>query len=248
MKAQIRVAALTAGIAVFGAVTPGSAAADVSVSTGTPAIPAGGYALGVGGDDLSQSVSVRLTASNFVISSSDTVVVGDGCVLTSLTAARCVRTGRTMAADMGAGADVLQLTGKTKAYVGLGEGNDGFTGGTGPDGVFGNGGNDLQVGREGDDGLNGGAGDDTLVGGRGDDILRGDDRDFGNVGSDVFSGGAGNDKLIAHDKVADEAIDCGPGRHDRAFVDRIDPKPRNCERVFYRKPPSRFAGVVKSAP
>lgn len=68
-------------------------------------------------------------------------------------------------------------------------------------------------GDAGNDLLKGNGGDDTLVGGKGRDKLL---------------GGAGADILDAKDGTKDKRIDCGPGKGERAFVDRVDPKPISC--------------------
>jgi len=46
----------------------------------------------------------------------------------------------------------------------------------------------------------------------------------------VLNGGPGNDTIHANDGKHD-AIDCGKGKHDKAFVDSHD-SVKNCESVF----------------
>ncbi|HYU62106.1 MAG TPA: CocE/NonD family hydrolase [Solirubrobacterales bacterium] len=78
----------------------------------------------------------------------------------------------------------------------------------------------------------GGAGDDDLEGLSGDDCLSGedgDDRLDGGDGRDSLDGGPGADRLAARDGERDR-VRCGPGRGDRAKVDRRD-RVRGCERV-----------------
>jgi len=75
--------------------------------------------------------------------------------------------------------------------------------------------------------LNGGRGDDRITGGPGADRI------IGGRGQDLARGGAGNDTLNMRDGSRDVRIDCGAGT-DRAILDRIDPRPRNCERVSRR--------------
>jgi Ca2+-binding RTX toxin-like protein len=94
------------------------------------------------------------------------------------------------------------------------------------DALFGDGGNDRISGRRGPDSLAGGAGADVLIGGN-----QATNDDFGAGVDDTFQGGPGNDKLIADHDDRDQFISCGPGRRDKAFIDRIDPRPRRCEIV-----------------
>jgi Ca2+-binding RTX toxin-like protein len=105
---------------------------------------------------------------------------------------------------------------------------------------------DMPYGGRGDDFLLGWRGPDFLSGGPDDDVLRGGYAvtfpfdDFG-LSADTLRGGRGNDYLDAttHEfgqnnpptPERDLVIDCGPGKHDRARIDKIDPKPRGCESV-----------------
>ena len=109
---------------------------------------------------------------------------------------------------------------------------DRILGRQGSDRLDGRGGDDCLVGGTGNDRLRGGAGDDSLSGGAGRDLLGGGaGADWLNGGRhrDVLAGGAGNDRIRANDGVR-EAVDCGPGRRDVAWVDRLD-RVRRCERV-----------------
>jgi RTX calcium-binding nonapeptide repeat (4 copies) len=104
---------------------------------------------------------------------------------------------------------------------------------------------DVLNGGRGDDYLLGWRGPDFLSGGRGDDVLRGGYgaavRDDHGPSADSLRGGPGADYLDAttHEfgpnnpptPERDLVIDCGPGKRDRARIDRIDPKPRGCESV-----------------
>jgi hypothetical protein len=96
---------------------------------------------------------------------------------------------------------------------------------------------DELTGDAGNDHLDGGKGPDHLTGGRGKDILIGGPAGTGNIctgfagSDDALRGGPGNDVLMAADGDVDQVIDCGSGKHDKAFVDRRDPKPKGCEKV-----------------
>jgi Ca2+-binding RTX toxin-like protein len=88
---------------------------------------------------------------------------------------------------------------------------------------------DRLVGRSGNDKLLGRAGQDCLLGGRGRDKLK------GGSGNDHLIGGPGSDLLISRGGGRD-TIRCGPGRHDRAVVDRKDRiRGRGCEIVRRRR-------------
>ena len=94
------------------------------------------------------------------------------------------------------------------------------------DTLYGQAGKDNLIGRAGGDYLSGGGDDDKLSGGP----RPADDTGFG--ADDVLLGGAGNDLLRAANDDKDQLIDCGPGRSDKAVIDRgIDPRPRHCEKV-----------------
>lgn len=97
---------------------------------------------------------------------------------------------------------------------------------------------DELYGDAGNDRLDGRRGPDHLIGGRGDDYLRGGKAFVGprlcpgfGGSDDALRGGSGNDVLYAADGDRDQLIDCGPGRRDKAFRDRQDPKPKGCEKV-----------------
>jgi hypothetical protein len=96
---------------------------------------------------------------------------------------------------------------------------------------------DSLLGQKGDDHLIGDLGGDFLTGGGGDDVLDGgphaSDDDFPT--DDSFDAGPGDDLVLAADHDKDNRIDCGPGKHDVAVVDRIDPKPKHCEKVRLKK-------------
>ncbi len=65
---------------------------------------------------------------------------------------------------------------------------------------------------------------DFIKGRRGNDVI--DAR----AGRDTVRGGKGSDKILARDGVQD-SIDCGPGAHDVATVDRSEDGVYDCERV-----------------
>lgn len=97
------------------------------------------------------------------------------------------------------------------------------------DALYGQAGNDNLIGRAGGDDLFGGGGNDKLSGGP----RPADDTGFG--ADDSLLGGAGNDLLFAADDDKDQVIDCGPGRRDKAVIDRgVDPRPKHCEKVRRR--------------
>ena len=87
-------------------------------------------------------------------------------------------------------------------------------GSAGPDRIVGTVGGDRIVGGRGRDRLLGGARPDCIEGGPGRDRL------FGNRGDDLIRARDG----------APDLVDCGPGAHDVAFVDRHDVT-RRCETV-----------------
>jgi hypothetical protein len=144
-----------------------------------------------------------------------------------------------VAADLGAGNDVLEVTAVGAAAVpGAypvrakgGEGNDVIKSAGGEDLLSGQAGNDIVAGGLGRDRLSGGAGGDGIVGFGGDDTLRGgpgNDALFGQKGRDVFAGGVGDDVILARDGLRDRRIDCGPGSAERAVVDLKDPRAKSC--------------------
>jgi hypothetical protein len=68
---------------------------------------------------------------------------------------------------------------------------------------------------------------DRITGAGGNDVL------IGNGGRDCLDGGRGNDRLVANDGRRDK-LDCGPGRRDRAVLDRLDRR-TGCEIVRRRR-------------
>jgi hypothetical protein len=121
----------------------------------------------------------------------------------------------------GDGTDVLRGSGEPTSTRGLGSLAQAFYNG------------DYLYGQKGNDRLFGDLGGDFLTGGGGDDVLDGGpkpkDDDFPK--DDSFEAGPGNDRVLAADDDQDNRIDCGPGKHDVAVIDRIDPKPKRCEKV-----------------
>ena len=74
---------------------------------------------------------------------------------------------------------------------------------------------------------------DHLVGTNGPDVIngkKGDDVINGRGGRDRLNGGPGNDRILARDGT-DDSIDCGPGAHDVAVVDRSEDGVYDCEKV-----------------
>lgn len=92
---------------------------------------------------------------------------------------------------------------------------------------------DYLYGQKGNDHLFGDLGGDFLTGGGGDDVLDGGPqaRDDPDKTDDTFDAGPGNDMVLAAGHDVDNFIDCGPGKRDVAVIDRIDPKPKGCEKV-----------------
>lgn len=139
-----------------------------------------------------------------------------------------------------AGNDVLRGAGGPDCITG-GSGNDVLRGDAGMDYLAGNAGNDLLIGGAGDDELRGGTGNDRIGGSAGRDILIGEagaDRLTDSRGRDSFNGGPGNDRIDARDSTAfgrraGDTVNCGSGRYDVAFVDRVD-RVRGCERIVRR--------------
>lgn len=93
-------------------------------------------------------------------------------------------------------------------------GNDTLNGGSGNDKLYGAGGNDTLNGGQGNDRLYGGAGNDKLTGG---------------AGTNTYNGGAGDDTINARNHKK-ETVNCGPGKKDRAAVDKAD-RVKGCEKV-----------------
>ena len=169
--------------------------------------------------------TLRVTALSIAIVAFLTAsAIGTEITCGAYTTGRCVETG-TAAADVITGSrfnDTQRgLGGNDRLRGGLG--NDTQEGGSGDDSIDGGAGNDQQSGGSGNDFLKGGTGFDVMSGGRGNDRL------IGGSGGDVISGGDGNDKIDARDKRRDD-VNCGPGKHDRARVDKVD-RVRGCEVV-----------------
>ena len=96
---------------------------------------------------------------------------------------------------------------------------------------------DYLYGQQGDDHLVGDLGGDFLTGGGGDDVLDGGPKaaDDQSPTDDSFDGGAGNDLILAADHDRDNRIDCGPVKHDVAVIDKVDPKPKHCEKITVKR-------------
>jgi len=155
--------------------------------------------------------------------------------------------GDDIVARLGGGDDTLTATDSIGALeVKGGDGDDVLRGsgratrspgyGTPPETTYGS---DYLLGQKGDDHLIGDLGGDFLTGGGGDDVLDGgptaSDETHPAPTDDSFEAGPGNDLVLAADHDRDNRIDCGPGKHDVAVIDRIDPKPKGCEKVRVKK-------------
>jgi Ca2+-binding RTX toxin-like protein len=112
-----------------------------------------------------------------------------------------------------------------------GDGNDNLTGSNFADLLFGGAGDDLVHGAQGDDSIDGGAGNDRLRGADGNDSIA------GGLGADIFNGSYGNDVFDAHDGVADQTLNGGPGVDSAAFDRGLDPTPVAVENRFPLDPP-----------
>jgi hypothetical protein len=55
---------------------------------------------------------------------------------------------------------------------------------------------------------------------------------MGGSGHNGYTGGPGNDTISADNRTK-ETVNCGPGKHDRAIVDKGD-RVRGCEKVTRR--------------
>ncbi len=146
------------------------------------------------------------------------------------------------------GADILNGTLNPDVICGLG-GDDQINGLQGDDTLFGDqcdnarllraldDGNDVLNGSEGDDSLFGSGGNDTLNGDEGKDSLAGgdgNDRLNGGSGKNTYQGESGNDNINAANKVKKEKVNCGPGKKDKATVDKKD-KTKGCEKVKVKR-------------
>jgi len=112
------------------------------------------------------------------------------------------------------------------------DGDDRLNGGDGKDKLYGAGGKDSLSGGKGNDRLFGGKGNDKLKGDAGKDTLdggKGHDKLTGGGAVNKYKAGAGNDTVNAKNKKK-ETVDCGPGKKDKATVDKKD-KVKGCEKV-----------------
>ncbi len=197
----------------------------------------GSIGLGVVGDDDANAIRIALGStlgSDYLVTDSEGIQLSfeDECAMDTPRAARCPMLGD-VGVGMNAGSDRLRMTGSGYfSRVRGGEGNDVVLGHADRDQVQLDDGADEAEGRSGDDKLSGNAGPDLLSGGQGrDDVV-------GAAGRDSLRGGPGRDVLDAHDGRADALINCGPGRHDVAYVDRgLDDRVRACERLAFRSRP-----------
>jgi Ca2+-binding RTX toxin-like protein len=112
---------------------------------------------------------------------------------------------------------------------------DTIDGTSGPDDLVGtdqadvihaSGGKDYVSGLAAADLLYGGADNDTVVG------REGYDRIYGNGGSDTLFGNGGNDTIDSAGDRGKDAVRCGQGDNDAAYVDEKDWVKQDCENVF----------------
>ncbi|HYH58398.1 MAG TPA: thrombospondin type 3 repeat-containing protein [Thermoleophilaceae bacterium] len=125
-----------------------------------------------------------------------------------------------------------EKTGRASVSQVVEDGKDKLFGDDGNDKLYGAGGNDSLTGGKGNDKLFGGAGNDKLKGEAGKDTLNGgagNDRLTGGPSANKYKAGPGNDRIKAKNKKK-ETVNCGPGKKDRATVDKKD-KVKGCEKV-----------------
>ncbi len=156
--------------------------------------------------------------------------------------------GSDIVARLGGGDDTFDATASIGSFeVKGGDGDDVLTGsdvpakspgyGTPPTTIYNS---DYLYGQQGNDRLIGNRGGDFLTGGGGDDVLDGgpkatDDDNPPNLPDDSFEAGAGDDLILAAEHDRDNRIECGPGKHDVAVIDKVDPKPTHCEKIRVKR-------------
>jgi Ca2+-binding RTX toxin-like protein len=110
-------------------------------------------------------------------------------------------------------------------------GPDTLRGGKPPDLIVGKARGDRLFGGGGFDRIRGGRGSDRLVGqGQGALMVGGSGRDQFNMRNGRQIQGAGRDVIRARDGTPDQ-INCGRGRSDVAYVDRVEDGVYDCERI-----------------
>ena len=110
-------------------------------------------------------------------------------------------------------------------------GPDTLRGGAKPDVILGRARGDRLFGGGGFDRIRGGRGSDRLIGqGQGALMVGGSGRDEFNMRNGRQIQGAGRDVIRARDGSPDQ-INCGPGRNDVAYVDRVEDGVYDCERI-----------------
>jgi Ca2+-binding RTX toxin-like protein len=110
-------------------------------------------------------------------------------------------------------------------------GPDTLHGGARPEVILGKARGDRLFGGGGFDRIRGGRGSDRLVGqGQGALMVGGSGRDQFNMRDGRQIQGAGRDVIRARDGSPDQ-INCGPGRSDVAYVDRVEDGVYDCERI-----------------
>lgn len=197
-----------------------AAQAGSSVSTAASYPPEGGPgSMTISGGPAANRLilSMEQGTGSYLVSDAAGIVPGNDCETIDAHQIRCAR--HTSAAlpdrfgaSLGDGDDqfAIEMFGRGGEING-GEGDDTIRSAEHRNVVLGDDGQDRLVGRGGNDGLIGGHGRDSLYGGR------------------------GNDRLDARQRDRDRVVDCGRG-NDVALLDRrLDPKPRGCETVLYRR-------------
>jgi hypothetical protein len=134
-------------------------------------------------------------------------------------------------AAVAAGSVALGARGDQSAAIVGTPGPDTLRGGRSPDLIVGRARGDRLFGGGGFDRIRGGPGSDRLVGqGQGALMVGGSGRDQFNMRNGRQIQGSGRDVIRARDGTPDQ-INCGPGRDDVAYVDRVEDGVYDCERV-----------------
>ncbi len=211
---------LVAAIA-FAIVTAGTSIADTTsspITVGDSGDETHGAQLVINGNSGDNEVTVGYSSigNQYVVDSPDGIVTTT-CTTISTTEVQCFRVGGPEGIGLHGGDDYLDL--KTKEVSGNSYGDEG---------------DDVMLGSGYANLLDGGKGADVIEGARGNDHI------YGGLGPDVLRGQRGNDTIHAQDDRRDTVINCGPGSHDVAYIDRkLDPMPIGCERVSYKPAPLR---------
>jgi len=132
---------------------------------------------------------------------------------------------RSLRIDLGSGGTGTEDRLTALESVRGGRGNDRLSGSNADNTLEGGGGADVLHGRGGNDVPMGGTGNDRVHGDDGDDVL------WGQQGGDSLFGGRGDDFVDTREEAggpAADAVDCGPGKDDRARSDRRDTLTASC--------------------